>query len=60
MARSQLGVRSDVPLPLPLHMHAVVFVTGFVDDAMRNMVQSVNETLLQLVHVTCRFCIMSA
>jgi len=27
-----IGVRSDVPLPL--HMHAAMFSTGFVEDAM--------------------------
>ena len=35
------GIPSDVPLPL--HMHAAVFATGFVDDAPRNTVPSVNK-----------------
>ena len=52
-----VGVRSGVPLPL--HMHAAVFATGFVDDALRNTVPSVNEPLLQLVNVVFRFCVMS-
>ena len=30
-------------------------VNGFVNDALRNMVQSVNESLLQLVSVAFRF-----
>ena len=52
MARSHaVGVQSDVPLPL--HMHAAMFDTGFVDDAVRNTVPSVNEPLLQLVSVLC-------
>ena len=54
-----VGVRSDVPLPL--HMQAPVFplVIGFVDDALRNTVPSVNKPLLQLVNVVFRFCVMS-
>jgi len=35
-------------------MHAAVFSTGFVDDALRNTVQSVNEPLLQLVSAVFR------
>jgi len=35
------SLQSDIPLPL--HMHAAVFATGFVDDALRNMVPGVNE-----------------
>ena len=50
-------VRSDVPLPL--HMHAAMFATGFVDDALRNTVPSVNYLLLQLVNAVFRFCVMS-
>ena len=59
VAQSQLcgyvivGVQSDVPLPL--HMHAAVFATGFVDDALRNTVPSVSEPLLQLVNAVFRF-----
>jgi len=41
------------------HMHAAMFATGFVDDALRNMVLSVNEPLLQLVNAVFRFCVMS-
>ena len=26
-------VQGDVPLPLHVHMHTAMFVTGFVDDA---------------------------
>ena len=48
-----VGVRSDVPLPL--HMHAAMFATGFVDDAPRNMVPNINEHLLHLVNVAFRF-----
>ena len=40
---------------LPLHMHAAVFATGFVDDAVRNTVPSVSEPLLQLVSAMFRF-----
>jgi len=38
-------------------MHAAVFamVTGFVDDALRNTVPSVNEPLLQLVNAVFWF-----
>ena len=36
-------------------MHAAVFATGFVDDALRNTVPSVNESLLQLVIAVFRF-----
>jgi len=35
-------------------MHTAVFSTGFVDDALRNTVQSVNEPLLQLVNAVFR------
>jgi len=38
-------------------MHAAVFATGFVDIALRNMVQSVNEPLLQLVNAMFQFCV---
>ena len=48
-----VGVRSDIPLPL--HMNAAVFTTGFVDDALRNTLPSINEPLLQLVNVVFRF-----
>jgi len=48
-----VGVQSDVPLPL--HMHAAVFATGFVDDAPRNTVPSVNEPLLQFINAVFRF-----
>ena len=34
-------------------------VNGFVEDALRNTVPSVNDLLLQLVNVTFRFCVMS-
>jgi len=46
-------------LPLPLHMHAAMFSTGFVDKTMRNTVPSINEPLLQLVNAMFRFCVMS-
>ena len=46
-------------VPLPLHMHAAMFATGFVNDALRNTVPSVNEPLLQLVNDVFRFCVMS-
>jgi len=36
-------------------MYAAVFATGFVDDAPRNTVPSVNEPLLQLVNAVFRF-----
>ena len=36
-------------------MHASVFATGFVDDALRNMVSSVNELLLQLANAVFQF-----
>ena len=52
-----VGVRSDVPLPL--RMHAAVFDTGFVNDAPRNTVPTVNEPLLQLVNAVFRFCVLS-
>ena len=52
-----VAVRSDVPLPL--HTHAVMFATGFIDDALRNTVASVNKPLLQLISVVFRFCVMS-
>jgi len=39
------GVQSDIPLPL--HTHAAMLATGFDGDALRNMVPSVNEHLLQ-------------
>ena len=48
-----VGVRRDVLLPL--HVHAAMFATGFVDDALRNTVPSVNEPLLQLVNAVFRF-----
>ena len=43
-------------LPLPLHMHAAMFSTGFVDETMRNTVPSINEPLLQLVNAMFRLC----
>jgi len=48
----EVGVQSDVPLPL--HMHTAMFATinGFIDGALRNTVPSVSEPLLQLVN--CR------
>ena len=49
--------QSDVPLPLL--MHVAVFATGFVDDALRNTVPSVNEPWLQLVNAVFQFCVMS-
>jgi len=40
-------------------MHTAMFATGqwlgFVDDALRNTIRSVNELLLQLVNVTFQF-----
>ena len=36
-----------------------MFATGFVDDALRNMIQSVNKPLLQLVNAVFRFCVGS-
>ena len=51
------GVQSDIPLPL--HTRAATFATGFVDDALKNMVPSVNEPLLQLVNAAFRFRVMS-
>jgi len=36
-------------------MHAAVFATVFVDDALRNTVPSVNEPLLQLVNARFGF-----
>jgi len=36
-------------------MHAAVFATGFVDDALRNTLPSVNEPLLQLVNAVFQF-----
>ena len=52
------GVQSDVPLPLHMPLHTM-FATGLVDDALRNMVPSVNEPLLQLVNAVFRFYVMS-
>jgi len=52
-----VSVRSDIPLPL--HMHAAMFVTSFIDDVLRNTVPSVNEPLLQLVNAVFRFCVIS-
>jgi len=40
-------------------MHAATFATGLVDAAMRNMVPSVNEPLLQLINAVFRFYVMS-
>ena len=57
MARSQLGVQSDVPLPL--HMHAAMFATGFIADPLSTTVPSVNEPLLQFVNAVFLFCVMS-
>ena len=34
-------------------------VSGFVNDALRSAVPSVNDPLLQLVCVAVRFCVMS-
>jgi len=40
-------------------MHAAVFATGFVDDALRNTVPSVSESLLQLVNaVLCHLTLV--
>ena len=44
---------------LCLHAAVLSLVSGFVDDALRNTVPSVNERLLQLVNVAFRFCVMS-
>jgi len=38
-----VGVRSDVPLPLHMLQPCLPLVDGFVNDALRNMVPSVNE-----------------
>ena len=48
-----VGVRSDVPLPL--YVHAAMFATGFINDALRNTVPSVNEPRLQLINAVFRF-----
>jgi len=40
-------------------MHTAMFATGVVDDALRNMVPSVTEPLLQFVNAVFRFCVMS-
>jgi len=40
-------------------MHVALFATGFVDNALRNAVPSVNELLLQLVNAVFRFCVTS-
>jgi len=62
-ASCSAGVRSDVPLlwfkVTSQQMHAAMFATGFVDNAMRTTVTSVNEPLLQLVNVMFRFCVVS-
>jgi len=39
-------------------MHAAMFSTGFIDDALRNVVPSVTEPLLQLVNAVFRFRVM--
>ena len=39
-------------------MHVAMFATGFVNNALRNTVPSVNERLLQLVNAVFRFCVM--
>ena len=42
------------------HMHAAMFAsTGFVDDALRHTVPSVNGPLFQLVNAVFWFCVMS-
>ena len=41
-------------------MHASMFATGFIDDALRNTVPVVNELLLQLVNAVFQFCVMLA
>ena len=53
--KSQLCVQSDIPLPLYIMQPCLPLVNGFIDDALRNTVPSVNESLLQLVNVTFRF-----
>ena len=51
-----MGIRSDVPLPSCMPLQSCMpLVNGLVDDALRNMVPSVNEPLLQLVTVANRF-----
>jgi len=50
------GVQSDVPLSLHMDAAVIALVSGFVDDALRNTVPSVNEPLLQLVSDVFRFC----
>jgi len=40
-------------------MPAAMFPTGFIDDAVRNTVPSVNEPLLQLVNAVFQFCVTS-
>ena len=53
-------VRNDVSLPLRITQPCLPRVSGFVDDALRNIVHSVNEPLLQLLGVVFRFfCVMS-
>jgi len=39
--------------------NATMFATGFVGDALRNTVPSVNKLLLQFVNAVFRFCVMS-
>ena len=43
-----VGVRSDVPLLW--HMHAGMFATGFVNDALRNTVPSLSEPLFHFIN----------
>ena len=47
---SRLCGKIMVDVPFPLHIHAAVFATGFINDALRNTVPSVYEPLRQLVN----------
>jgi len=38
-----------------MNVHVAVFASGFVDDALRNTVPSVNEPLFQLVNAVFPF-----
>jgi len=51
---SRLCGKIMVDVPFPLHIHAAVFATGFINDALRITVPSVNEHLLQLVSAVFR------
>jgi len=57
--KSQQVFKFQSDVPLPLHMHAAIFATGFVDDALSNTIPSVNEPLLLIVNAVFRLCVMS-